>query len=120
MDSLRIGQVLITITNEKVRIVGISNTSICVSYDGKKYIRSRDVIGVKLFVIEDVNIHKDEVRIASSTDFVQTNIYIPVDNIETLENTCKNCMQYRRDDCFGGENICKQFKNAPEIQNWFF
>lgn len=29
--------------------------------------------------------------------------------------TCKKCMLYKNDTCFGGKSICSFFKNSPEI-----
>lgn len=123
MEKMRIGQVLRTLTNETVKIVSITNSSICVCYRGKNYQRSKDVIGVTLFVMLDVKNENDN-RIVPRIELEQEkNNKLVTHNEAKKIYSCKNCMRYRREDCIGGDNTSKQFKYAPdfdqnEINNW--
>jgi len=110
--NLKIGQYLITTTNEKVIIVEITNDTIKVNYRGKIYSRPKSIVGEKLFlIVEDQKI--------SNINIIQFNKKVDDRNNkkenETLmkDKTCKDCMSYRIDDCFGEEKICSYFKYAP-------
>ena len=37
---------------------------------------------------------------------------------EELKTSCKKCMFYKNDDCFGEKTICEDFKNCPDISTY--
>lgn len=130
IHNLKIGQYLITTTNEKAIIVEIANDTIKVNYRGKIVTRPKSIVGEKLFLTEeDQKIIND--KIIKSNKSVEDRSYVR-ENDYVVEYTCKDCMAFRRDDCFGekkfvailnmlrkqmtilltiGQNICKDLIN---------
>lgn len=92
MNKLYISQKLLTTTNETVTIKHIRDDEIDVEYRGKIYTRNIDIIGKKLFLIEnDAN---------NSTHNKK---------IEKHDYSCMECRFQRNGDCFGKTQICKEF-----------
>ena len=95
MKDIFINQKLRTLTNEFVTVVRFDGENIFVEYRGKTYRRSRSIIGKKLFILDE----------------------------ENKTHTCANCMEMRRNECFGKKEICEYFRYAltiskKESENW--
>lgn len=113
--NLIIGQYLITTTNEKVIIVEIANDTIKVNYRGKIVTRPKSIVGKKLFLTEeDQKIIND--KIIKPNKSVDDRNYLK-ENDFMIKYTCKDCMAFRRDDCFGEIKICSHFKYAPKTDD---
>jgi len=108
MSNLIVGQYLLTTTNEKVKIVEVANSTITVLYKGNEYVRPKTVVGDKLFLIKETTIKgpKKENMQDNSTQKNDT------DSACSLK-TCKNCLLYRSEECFGQDSICDYFKQVP-------
>lgn len=77
--------------------------------------------------LQNTNIAEETLPV---TDNNQTNyINNHNENLEKVEPkkdfqpTCKNCMLYKREDCFGKDTICEDYKYAPDMddekrKNW--
>ena len=115
IHNLIIGQYLITTTNEKVIIVEIANDMITVNYRGKIVTRPKSIVGEKLFLTEeDQKIIND--KIIKSNKSIEDRNY-EKENDFVVEYTCKDCIAFRRDDCFGEKKICNHFKYAPKADD---
>jgi hypothetical protein len=105
MVDLHIGQRLVCSTGEKVIIKSVTTDRIWVEYRGKIYKRPKSIIGTKLFFEKtDGQLLKPKVS-------------------QNYEYKCRDCMVYRRGDCFGKMHLCDDFIASPnisrqEMDNW--
>ena len=119
-NELYIGQTLRCKNNELVIIIDFRDDRIFVDYKGKVYERNRNIVGVKLFFLEDDN-YKNEIN-------YRNNLSTASNELDLQENInlecCNTCMLEKRGDCYGNKNsICENYKHAPsisnkEIENW--
>jgi hypothetical protein len=116
-DSIFLGQRLKTITNEYVTIEKIEDRYIYVSYKNKTYKREKNIIGKKLFIIQD------EIKNSADEAFETPSKGPSKDINSSSRETCKNCMEMRKGECIGKQSICEFFRYAPniskeELDNW--
>lgn len=116
-DSLYVGQLLRTTTNEYAKITTITPQKIYVAFRGKIYCRDINIIGEKLFILpEDKN--KISKRESDQQEFDQQE-----SDPDCRDRTCRDCKWYVSEECFGQKRICNDFKEAAilskqEIKNW--
>lgn len=109
--NLYVGQKLECLNGEYVTIIKIFEDIIIVKYRDRLYSRLKDIVGQKLFIIEN--------------DISTYTVIEPSRETEpsNKEYTCNDCMLSKRGDCFGQKNLCNHFKACPrisksEIDSW--
>lgn len=139
MFHLEVGQVLITTTDEEVTIIEMTDSTISVYYRGDIHTRPKSIVGKKLFFTDEdrksleiekqlelkkeLEYKKQLDEMGKSGDDNEKWEEFPEDRNLEMSNdndkieTCKNCMLFRRGDCFGEKTICSQFKPVLSIDN---
>ena len=114
MAKIGIGTRLKTSRGEIVVVKKVTDNDVVVEYKNKLYRRNKSIIGQKLFFEEAKMYSKDKENQQTRVKSI---------DLDDKNYTCKNCMLYRIDDCFGEKEICGKFRKAPKpnkevTKNW--
>ena len=115
MHEIYVGQKLVCVNGDVVIVKKITHDEIIVEYKTKLYRRPKSIIGQKLFFEEANKEGKPETgeKLFKTPTEKKQPISTKSMKIGKRKFTCKDCMVYKREDCFGEQELCDRFRKVP-------
>ena len=121
-DSTPKGQAAGIVSERRIGSDGSEYTVLLCKYGGQRLIVTHydEIIMISS---KEVNAKQSEETALSNRETIQdTELLKELHETKTIENStnmsCKKCMRYRNETCFGQKNICEDFRNSVDISDY--